>query len=70
MGAAAYRGKGFKERARVSSGRPIGAASCRQQYNQASCQPPPPPASAQLLIKNADSNFNVNGLCTEENFSK
>ena len=43
MGAAAYGGKGFRERARVSGERPIGAASCRQQYNQASCQPPPPP---------------------------
>ena len=26
----------------MSGERPIGAASCRQQYNQASCQPPPP----------------------------
>ena len=33
MGAAANGGKGFKERARVCGERPIGAASCRQQYN-------------------------------------
>ena len=39
MGAAAYGGKRFKERARVSGERLIGAASCRQQHNQASCQP-------------------------------
>ena len=43
MGAAAYRGKGFKERAMVSGERPIGATSCRQQSIPASCQPPPPP---------------------------
>ena len=35
---------GFKARARVSGERQIGAASCRQQHNEASCQPPPPPA--------------------------
>ena len=43
MGAAADGGRGFKERARVSGEKPIGAARCRQQHNQASCQPPPPP---------------------------
>ena len=42
MGAPAYSGRGFKERARVSGERPIGAASCGQQYNQTSCQPLPP----------------------------
>ena len=42
MGAAAYGGKGLKERARVSGERPTGTASFRQQYNQASCHPPPP----------------------------
>ena len=39
MGAAAG-GNGSKERARVSGKGPIGAASRRQQCNQASCQPP------------------------------
>ena len=33
-----YERKGFKEGARVSGERPTGAASCRRQYNQASCQ--------------------------------
>ena len=42
MGAAAYGGKGFKEREKVSGERPIGAVSCRQGYSQATCQPPPP----------------------------
>ena len=41
-GAAAYGGKGFKERARVRGERPIGVASRRQQHNQASCHYPPP----------------------------
>ena len=41
MGAAAYGGKGFKERARVSGQRPVGSASCRQQCIQAPCPPPP-----------------------------
>ena len=41
MGTAAYGGKGFKERARVSGERPIGAASFRQQYIGASCPTPP-----------------------------
>ena len=40
MGAAACRGRGFKERARVSAERPMGAARCRQRHNPASCQPP------------------------------
>ena len=35
MGTAAYGGKGFEGRAAVSGERPIGAASCRQQHNQA-----------------------------------
>ena len=39
MGAAAYKGKGFKERARVNGERPIGAASCRKQFVM-----PDPPA--------------------------
>ena len=43
MGAAPSGGKGFKGGAAVSGERPIGAASCRQQHNQASCQRPPPP---------------------------
>ena len=33
MGSTAYGGRGFKERARVSGERLIGAAGCRQQYN-------------------------------------
>ena len=40
MGTAAYGGRGFKGRAAVSGERPIGAARCRQQHNEA---PPPPP---------------------------
>ena len=40
MGAAAYGGRGFKGRAGGSGKRPIGAASCRQQRNRASCQNP------------------------------
>ena len=51
MGAAAHGGKGFKERkqrARVNGERLIGAASCRQQYNQASCPPRPPRTPATL----------------------
>ena len=43
MGTAACGGRGFKGRAVVSGERPMGAHSCRQQHNQASCQPPPPP---------------------------
>ena len=42
MSAAAYGGKGSKERARVSGERPIGTARCRQQHNRASYEPPPP----------------------------
>ena len=45
---APYGGRGFKERARVSGERPIGATRCRQQHNQAVRQPPPPPPP-QLL---------------------
>ena len=41
-GAAAYGGDGFKERAAVSGERPTGAASCKQQHNQVSCQTPLP----------------------------
>ena len=48
IGAATYGGKGFNERARVSGERPMGAASYRQQYNQASCQPPPPRRLTQV----------------------
>ena len=40
MGAATYGGRGFKPRAGVSGKRPIGAASCKQQRNRASCQNP------------------------------
>ena len=43
MGSAAHGGKGFQERATGSGERPIGATSCRQQHNQASCQTPPLP---------------------------
>ena len=43
MGAADYGGNGFKGRARASGERPMGAARCRQQHNQASCQPLLPP---------------------------
>ena len=39
MGTAAYGGKGFKERARISVGGPIGAASFRKQSTQESCHP-------------------------------
>ena len=42
MGAAAYGGGGFEGRAAVGGERPIGAASCRQQHNRASCQNPHP----------------------------
>ena len=48
MGTAACGGKGFKERAGVSGEEPLGAAGCRPQYNQVSCQPPPPPQARQL----------------------
>ena len=41
MDAATYGGKGFKGKAAVSGKWPIGAASCRQQHNQVSCQPSP-----------------------------
>ena len=40
MRGAAYRGKGFKERAGVSGERMIGAARCRQQHNEGLCQAP------------------------------
>ena len=40
MGTAACVGKGFKGRAVVSGDRPIGAASCRHQHTQVSCQTP------------------------------
>ena len=43
MGTAADGGKGFKGRAAGGGERPIGAASCRQQHNHASCQCPPRP---------------------------
>ena len=49
MGTATQGGKGFKERARVSGERPGGAASCRQQYSQASCQTPPYPHMANHI---------------------
>ena len=39
MGTAAEGGKGSKGRAAVRAERPIGAAGCRQQRNQASCPP-------------------------------
>ena len=41
----AYGGKGFQERVRVSGEMPIGTASCKQQYNLASCQTPLPSPS-------------------------
>ena len=37
----ACRERGFKERARVSGERPIGATGFRHHYIQASCQTPP-----------------------------
>ena len=43
MGTATYGGNGFNQWTRVSGEGPIGAASCRQQSTQASCQAPPPP---------------------------
>ena len=43
MGAAAYGGKGFRERARVSGERPMGAGSCRQQSTAGVMPTPPPP---------------------------
>ena len=49
MGAAACRGRGFKERAGVNGERPSGAVSCRQQHNQASCQPAPPPSRGPAM---------------------
>ena len=49
MGATAYGGKRFRERARVSGERPIGAASYRQHYNQASCQTPLPQSRRRTL---------------------
>ena len=39
MGAATYGRKGFKERARASGERPIGAHSRRQQYNRPHAKP-------------------------------
>ena len=42
MGTAAYGGKGFKGRAVASGERPMGAASCRQQHSQVTCQSPSP----------------------------
>ena len=41
MGTAAYRGRGFKGRAGVRGEKPIGAARCRKQHNEASCPPTP-----------------------------
>ena len=63
MGAAAYGGRGFEGRARVSGERPIGADSCRQQHNQASCHtppsehppPPPPPLHRPSLAPEVNS---------------
>ena len=43
MGTAACGGREFKGRAAVDGEGPMGAGSYRQQYIQASCQPPPPP---------------------------
>ena len=48
MGAAAYGGRGFKERAGVSCERPIGAASYRQQHNL----PTPPPVGGLMAVIN------------------
>ena len=39
IGAAACGGNSFKESARASGERPIGATSCRQQYNHARTPP-------------------------------
>ena len=56
MGTATYRGKGFKERTRVSGKRPIAATSLRQ-YSTQGCQPSPLPSAeytrlSTLLIRN------------------
>ena len=52
MGIAACGWRGFKERTRVSGERPIGAAHCRQQYNQESpLQPPTQPLAGALQPK-------------------
>ena len=51
MGTAAYGGKGFNGRAEVSDERPVGAASCRQQHNQVSCQPHPSPSIPSMTWK-------------------
>ena len=50
MGAAVYRGRGFKGRAGVSGDRPIGAARCREQYDRVSCQSPPRSARAVCTV--------------------
>ena len=40
MGAAAYAGQGFKEKAAVGGEKPMGVTSCRLQHNQLSFLPP------------------------------
>ena len=60
MGTAAYGGKGFKGTAAVSDEGPIGAASCRQQHNQVSCQSPPPPP---LLILSGNYQYLAARTC-------
>ena len=58
MGAATRGGKGFKETARVSGERPIGTASSRQQYAQASCpllRPTEPHATCSMCIRLPDA---------------
>ena len=60
----ATEGRSF--RARVSGERPRGAASCRQQYNQASCQAPPQPPCALPRAGGRGSQDGGTGACVRE----
>ena len=55
MGAAACGGKGFRGRAVVNGERPMGAARCRQQHNEAASPPPhvqqPRPPAASTVFE-------------------
>ena len=50
MGAATCGGKRFKGRAAISGEKRTDGTSCRQQHNQASCQPPNPPSRHYTLV--------------------